>query len=306
MNDDYSIGQAAQLTGLTTHNIRKWEERHAAIEPRRSPGGDRRYSSQAVARLTMLKELVDSGRNLSELAPMTDHQLRALCAENLKTENPPSQQRYRVGVVGESLPTILTQHRAFMPRLDIIDIATAGDKEIDALLIEQPGMDESVFERLQTLRDAHGVDAVVVLYGYAPQSLTTRVSDSITACARMPVNYVELERTVTALLATGTERLKQLDPTPSRYSKQVLARVAAMSPTIACECPRHVAEIIFALTDFETYSANCEDRNPMDAAIHNYLKVTAAQARVAFEQAMATVAAHEEIPLDEWQSETPG
>ena len=41
----------------------------------------------------------------------------------------------------------------------------------------------------------------------------------------------------------------------------------------------------------------------MDAAVHNYLRLTAAQARTAFEQALATVAAHEQIPLEDWQVE---
>ena len=118
----------------------------------------------------------------------------------------------------------------------------------------------------------------------------------------MPVNYRELQRTVLSLLPAQSDTTSFMQPSPNRYAKEVLARVTTMSPTIACECPRHVAELIFALSDFETYSANCEDKNPLDAAVHNYLKLTAAQARQAFEQALATVAAHEEIPVEAWQA----
>ena len=172
-------------------------------------------------------------------------------------------------------------------------------------MFEKPILDEDIFTELADIRDNFAVDIVVVLYGYAPQSLAVRLSTHTTACLRMPVNYRELQRTVSSLLSQRGAPAPMLEASPSRYSKEVLARVTAMSPTIACECPRHVAEIIFALTDFETYSANCEDKNPMDAAVHNFLRLTASHARAAFEQALATVAAHEQIPLEDWQAGAP-
>ncbi len=300
----YTIGQVAKLTGLSTHNIRKWEERYAAISPDRTPGGDRRYSSDQVARLTLLKELVDGGESIHRIANVSDAELKRLCASSLTNASTPMPTVRRIGVLGDSLPTILEQHGALMPGLEFVDLGPGMDAGtlVEAVLFEKPTLDEEIFDELANIRDDFAVDNVVVLYGYSPQSLAVRLSTDKTACLRMPVNYRELQRTVNSLLQQQQAPAPALEPSPNRYSKEVLARVTAMSPTIACECPRHVAEIIFSLTDFETYSANCEDKNPMDAAIHNYLRLTAAHARAAFEQALATVAAHEQIPLEDWQT----
>ena len=303
----YTIGQVAKLTGLSTHIIRKWEERYTAITPDRTPGGDRRYGSDQVARLTLLKELVDSGESIGRIANSSDAELKRMCAATLTNASRPVPTVRCIGVLGDSLPTILEQHGTLMPGLEFValeDDTGRRDAAVEAVLLERPTLDEGIFEELSGIRDRFAVDAVVVLYGYAPQSLAVRLSTDTTACVRMPVNYRELQRTVNSLLQQPTRTVPMLEPSPSRYSKDVLARVTTMSPTIACECPRHVAEIIFALTDFETYSANCEDKNPMDAAVHNYLRLTASNARAAFEEALATVAAHEQIPIDEWQSES--
>lgn len=302
----YTIGQVAKLTGLSTHNIRKWEERYAAITPDRTPGGDRRYGSGQVARLTLLKELVDSGNSISSVATISDAELKRRCAAILTTASSPIPASRRIGVLGDSLPTILKQHGTLMPGLEFVTLTREREDaaaDLEAVLLEKPTLDETIFNELAAVRDHFAVDIVVVLYGFSPQSLALRLSTDTTACLRMPVNYRELQRTVNSLLPTQHAHSSSLTPSPLRYSREVLAKVTAMSPTIACECPRHVAEIIFSLTDFETYSANCEDKNPMDAAVHNYLRLTAAQARAAFEQALATVAAHEQIPLEDWQTD---
>ncbi|MEM1435229.1 MAG: MerR family transcriptional regulator [Pseudomonadota bacterium] len=297
MHRKYAIGEVAQLTGLSSHNIRKWEERHGAVAPQRTEGGSRRYTSEDVSRLTLLKELVDSGESISELAALDDSTLKALCVETLQVSGVPFQQRVRVGVLGESLPTILLQHGTLMPSLAIVLEPFEADA-IDMLIVEQAGLDADTVVRLNELRDRYAVDQVVVLYGYAPQSLVLRISDEKTACLRMPINYVELQRTVLAL-SPAARKVQTPQVAPPRFSKQILAQMSAISTNIDCECPHHVADLLLALTDFETYSANCEDRNPLDAAVHNYLRVTAAHARAAFEQALATVAAHENIPLEQ-------
>ena len=294
--DHYTIGQVARLTGLSTHNIRKWEERHAAITPNRTAGGDRRYNREQVARLTLLKELVDAGNSIQSVATLPDDALKRLCADILTSISPPQAATRRVGLVGESLRAILEQHATLMPGLEFVELP--GDADVELVLLEKPSLDESIFSELSDIRDKYAIDRVVVLYGYSPQSLAVRLSTDTTACLRMPINYRELQRTVSSLLQ-DVPTLPILEPGRNRYTRETLARVSAMSPTIACECPRHVAEIIFSLTDFEHYSANCEDKNPMDAAVHNYLRLTASTARAAFEQALATVAAHEGIPLDE-------
>ncbi len=80
---------------------------------------------------------------------------------------------------------------------------------------------------------------------------------------------------------------------PRRYDDAALAELAGLSTTIACECPRHVAELLLQLTHFEAYSAECESLGPTDAALHAYLHRIAGTARALFEEALEAIAIHE-------------
>ena len=54
---------------------------------------------------------------------------------------------------------------------------------------------------------------------------------------------------------------------PRRWDDAALADFAGLSSTIACECPRHIAELLVQLSHFEAYSAECAHRSPADAAL---------------------------------------
>jgi len=307
-NQNYSIGAVAKLSGLSTHTIRKWEDRYQLVEPGRSSGGDRRYSSADVARLTLLKELVDSGQAISKIADLDDDELRGRCNASLSRDIAQQATRaIRMAVLGDSLATIIRHHQAIMPNLLLahtsLDISDIPTQTIDVVLLERPGLAESVFDDIQRVQSRVPGVPIVVMYGFGPQAIATRLSTEKTACLRMPVNYRELQRLIMAMVSErANDHIGSFEPPPHRYSRHVLARVASISPTLACECPRHVAELIFALSDFESYSAECESQNPQDAIIHNYLRLTAAHARALFEKALTTVADHENIPLQNWES----
>ena len=63
-----------------------------------------------------------------------------------------------------------------------------------------------------------------------------------------------------------------------------------MSRSVECECPEHVVTLIGSLAAFESYSANCKNRNPTDAALHAYLHRITAHARALMEEALENVA----------------
>ena len=84
---------------------------------------------------------------------------------------------------------------------------------------------------------------------------------------------------------------------PRRWDNAALAEFASLSSTIACECPRHVAELLLQLSHFEAYSAACEHRSAADAALHGYLRRVAAASRARFEAALEHVALHEGLLL---------
>ena len=81
-------------------------------------------------------------------------------------------------------------------------------------------------------------------------------------------------------------------------SPEALARAARLTSRVLCECPRHLAELIQLLGDFEDYSARCAVDTPADRRLHDELGRTAALARQRFEQALRRIAAEEGWQLD--------
>jgi hypothetical protein len=84
---------------------------------------------------------------------------------------------------------------------------------------------------------------------------------------------------------------------PRRFDDAALTAIAGLSPTLACECPRHVAELLMQLSSFEAYSAGCANRSPADAELHAYLQRVAGASRALFESALQSVARHEGLLL---------
>jgi len=58
---------AAELVGMGVQNLRLYERR-GLLEPQRTEGGTRRYSSDDLDRLRRIGELLDAGLNLAGIA----------------------------------------------------------------------------------------------------------------------------------------------------------------------------------------------------------------------------------------------
>jgi MerR family transcriptional regulator, light-induced transcriptional regulator len=82
-----------------------------------------------------------------------------------------------------------------------------------------------------------------------------------------------------------------------KYSGQTLDRVAGISTDVLCECPRHVAELLTQLGNFEEYSQECLNSSDKDAHLHATLAAISGSARALFERALEMIAAHEGIKL---------
>jgi methanogenic corrinoid protein MtbC1 len=74
----HPVRMVVQRTGLTPDLLRAWERRYAVVKPTRTAGGQRLYSDADVARLSLLKEAVDGGRAISQVAPLDDAAIRAI------------------------------------------------------------------------------------------------------------------------------------------------------------------------------------------------------------------------------------
>ena len=71
----YPLRTAARLTGLSPELLRAWERRHRVVEPRRTPGGTRRYTAADLERLRLVKAAVDAGHRISEVAHLEPAEL---------------------------------------------------------------------------------------------------------------------------------------------------------------------------------------------------------------------------------------
>src|SRR4051812_5385386 len=74
----YRSGAAARLAGLSAETLRVWERRYELSDTRRSAHGQRLYSAEQVQRLSLLKQLVDQGHPIGQLARLSTERLREL------------------------------------------------------------------------------------------------------------------------------------------------------------------------------------------------------------------------------------
>ncbi len=295
----FSIGAVSKILGISTHALRKWEDRHGAIHPARSAGGDRRYSSEDLERLTRLKTLVDQGQAIGELAPLSDEQL-ATSVEDLLV--PASRGPLSIAVIGERLAHELRRAASRTPGVEVsahaADATSLPDTAADVIVAELGSLGDDTGGSLQRIRTQTGVDRIVIVYGYGSITTAEQLSDARTALVRRPLNHREFARTVAALAGSPSSEQPELGLPPHRFSREVLVRMAMISPELACECPQHVGQLLIELSDFEAYSAECENTKPHDASIHNMLRRTAATSRALFENALVELAEAEGIDLD--------
>jgi MerR family transcriptional regulator, heat shock protein HspR len=69
----YGISVAADLVGTGVQNLRAYEKA-GLVEPRRTSGGTRLYSSDDIARMRRIADLVAEGLNLNAIAIVLDLQ----------------------------------------------------------------------------------------------------------------------------------------------------------------------------------------------------------------------------------------
>ena len=314
----YRIGAVSRMTGVSQDALRIWERRYAAVSPQRSPGGGRLYSSQDVARLRLMKQLVDAGDAIGEVATLD---LDALQGRTAETQRLPSAPRVlteaeacRVLLVGESLVReiqaagdTLTGITPVDQYADIVDFETcAGDAEADVLVVAQATLHEDTAKRVMDwLIRAKAAHAVVV-YRYASTEALRRLPASKCSALRAPVDARTLQAHCLSMMHAASAlpapvvgegaAMTQTAP-PRRYDDEMLSQLAALSSTVKCECPKHLAELIASLSGFERYSAECESRSPRDAALHAYLHATASHARHMIEDALDHVIEIEDIKL---------
>lgn len=75
-SQNYRIKFVASTTGLSTHVIRKWEERYHLVYPQRSPNGYRLFTEDDIQFLLYLKSQLDHGESIGQLAQAGEDELK--------------------------------------------------------------------------------------------------------------------------------------------------------------------------------------------------------------------------------------
>jgi len=311
----YKIGKVSRLTGVSPDTLRIWERRYKAVVPERSESGGRLYSSEDIARLKLMKSLVDAGDSISSVAGLSREALEARSSESRESLIPqPSDSPFRITVIGEQLASRIDRAQGQLDYLDVVASypsaqALLGDdnvNEADILVIEQPTLQPTTAEQVVDLMAHSRARHAVVVYRFASSKAVARLPRSRCTTLRAPVEAITLEQHCLSIAgrparpesADDDALHSPMTPAPARhYDDSTLARIAGMSPTIQCECPHHLAELITSLSAFELYSSQCESRNDSDAELHAYLSNTTAHARHMIEQALTIVLEAENVEV---------
>jgi DNA-binding transcriptional MerR regulator/methylmalonyl-CoA mutase cobalamin-binding subunit len=78
----HPIRVVSKRTGLSPAVLRAWEKRYGVVDPSRTDGGQRLYSDDDVFRLSLLHRVVEEGRSISQVAPLSTQELKALVKED--------------------------------------------------------------------------------------------------------------------------------------------------------------------------------------------------------------------------------
>ncbi|MCY3541830.1 MAG: helix-turn-helix domain-containing protein [Gammaproteobacteria bacterium] len=79
----YKIGKVSELTGLSVERLRMWEQRHE-IRPTKKVNRIRFYDDDQLAKLTLIKELIDQGFSIGELKDLSVNELKPLLGRPTK------------------------------------------------------------------------------------------------------------------------------------------------------------------------------------------------------------------------------
>ena len=306
----YRSGAVARMVQMPVSTLRVWERRYGVVQPALSPSGHRLYSAADVRRLVQLKQLTDTGHAIGSIATLDDEALLDVAATHAssltarRAAPPAGPAPWRVVVVGPAFERRL-QRAALLRTLgrpveivathdELAQVGPATSGPVDALLLQLPGIGPGTLAAIRSALGACGARAAAMVYGFGTLAACEAIADEGVAVLRESQDDRALGRWLRSvadavpepLLAAGDGALPLVEVPPRRYTDAALTDFAALSPTIACECPRHVAELLMQLSHFEAYSAECQHQSPADAAMHAYLRRVAGTARALFETAL--------------------
>lgn len=311
----FGIGAVVTRTGLSAPGIRMWEKRYGAVEPGRNDSNRRLYGAEDVERLCLMKKLSDRGHAISTIANLSLLELeqRLEKAESLmrvKMEN--SVAPKRLLVIGTDLEelaqdSILLESK-ILDRFDSIESALTKNRlpQVDLLVISTETLFPETLPPIRELVARSRAARTLLIYRFTSSKTATALAKAIDGLSliKAPISSAQLRRECLVQLNTLHPRnfptpIGGLGEIPERlYDAGQLVRLTQISSAVECECPQHMAGLLQSLSAFETYSQECEDRNPEDALLHAFLHRTTAHVRRIMEEALRHLARAEGIHIE--------
>ena len=329
----FRSGAVARMAHMPVSTLRIWEQRYQAVGPTTAPSGHRLYSAADVQRVLLLRQLTEQGHAIGSMAALDAAQLQQVASTQAtrvagqRVQPARRAAALRVAVVGQALALRLqrpavVQRLAHRPRVTAVfeSLAeaahAASGAAVDLLLWQAPGLQVSALPELKAAQDAWRARHVAVVYRFAGAAARSAYVGTGASVVGEPADDDALGAWLASLegssVASADEPNDQPVPRssqdlapglapgdvrPRRFDDAALTAFAGQSSTIACECPRHVAELLMQLSNFEAYSADCANRSPADAELHAYLQRVAGVSRALFESALERVARQEGLML---------
>lgn len=312
----YRIGAVSKATGVPVPTLRIWERRYHALSPTKTDGNQRLYSDYDVSKAHVLKQLTAAGHAIGAVASLSLEALRHLGASHppiSQSGQPHHTAPLLIAVVDVGLANrIESQKFASVLQRDALQVAavyndiehalhTPWTEDAKVCVIKVTSLQRGMLEAIQQLNAQRTFVHTVVLYNFAPDMLVQAMRAAGLTVRRDPISDIELAELLQSVLMLQPLMQAHTGVTasagPRKYNDQVLKRVANIPTSVLCECPKHVAELITQLANFETYTQDCLSRNDDDAHLHAYLKVISGSARALFENALEKIAEHEGIDL---------
>jgi DNA-binding transcriptional MerR regulator len=313
----YRSGEAARLAKMPVTTLRIWERRYGVVGPAKTASGQRLYSEDDVRRLTLIKLLVNRGHAIGAIARLDREQLQMLASRNPGDRAPThadegTRGEIRMAFVGNPLAQHLQNAGVDLQQYGVTRLTTfaglaeaassneGGDRRasFDALLVSVDSLQEDVATQIIALGGAVRAKAIAVVYGFG----TGPAAEILRAAGVRLHREAESRTEFRQMLADLCERVHLQERSGDdvvwsrvgrRYDDSELEAMAARSSTIACECPRHLVELVMKLSAFERYSDACTSRSAQDAALHRYLGDVSNRACAMVEAALERVAREE-------------
>ncbi len=292
-------GTAARLAGLPVTTLRVWERRYGVVAATKTETGQRIYSQHDVARLRLLRRLTRSGHAIGTIAGLELERLQALAdGAVVPTSAADAPSISTAVIVGRGAAHGLEdlagcELRAVHDDLDAAEHGAAPAGRIDLLLVRLASLQPTSLGRVLAYAASLRAGTIVVVYAFGTAAAAEALREAGIVVRREPVTRGELARIVSRASPPDSSRAPAPRREPRRFSDAALIEIAERPSSIACECLRHMTEIVAQLASFEQYSRDCGSSNPADAILHAELSLTAGVARTSFEDALQRMLAED-------------